>query len=377
MNKVSISEIANFINGYAFKPSDWNGKGKRIIRIQNLTDKNKPYNFTDIEVPSKYIVEEDDLLVSWSATLDCFIWKGEDALLNQHIFKVEEDETKVKRKYLYYALKNTIETLKNLTHGSTMKHIVKDDFESTQIPLPSLTKQEKIVQLLDNAHSIRQKRRETLRLADEFLRSTFLEMFGDPVVNIHKWPKDQIKVGLNDDVKNENQLDVKKEYEYIDISSIDKSLKIIKNTSKINSMNAPSRAKQLVKKDDLLVSTVRPNLNAVALVKSESRNLIASTGFCVLRSDKKILNPIYLLEITKTSYFVNNMTKIAKGANYPAVTDRDIKEFEIPFPPMDLQIRYAEIVEKTEQLKRKYKQSLQESENLFNSLMQRAFRGEL
>ena len=87
-NNLKLGDIADFINGHAFKPTDWNGKGKKIIRIQNLTDNKKPYNMTDKEVDKKYVVKNGDLLVSWSATLDVFSWEGEDALLNQHIFKV-------------------------------------------------------------------------------------------------------------------------------------------------------------------------------------------------------------------------------------------------------------------------------------------------
>ncbi|HGY54548.1 MAG TPA: hypothetical protein ENK44_02490 [Caldithrix abyssi] len=56
--KVELGAIANFINGFAFKPSDWNNKGKKIIRIQNLTDTNKPYNLTDLEIPEKYKVKK-------------------------------------------------------------------------------------------------------------------------------------------------------------------------------------------------------------------------------------------------------------------------------------------------------------------------------
>ena len=81
-----IGEASDFVNGCAFKPADWTGEGKPIIRIQNLTDPDKPFNRTEREVAAKYHISAGDLLVSWSATLGVFQWSGEDALLNQHIF---------------------------------------------------------------------------------------------------------------------------------------------------------------------------------------------------------------------------------------------------------------------------------------------------
>ena len=187
MDVVTIGEVAEFINGYAFKPSDWHSMGKKIIRIQNLTDSSKTFNLTETQIPEKYNVSRGDLLVSWSATLDVFEWNSEDAYLNQHIFKVEEDKSKIEKKYLMYALRRVINSMRKFTHGSTMKHIVKEDFNNTQIPLPSLDKQKLIVNLLDKTSSLIQKRKETIKLADEFLRSTFLEMFGNPILNPKNW----------------------------------------------------------------------------------------------------------------------------------------------------------------------------------------------
>jgi type I restriction enzyme S subunit len=89
MRSVALGDVAEFINGAAFKPVDWGEDGSRIIRIQNLNDPRKPYNRTTRQVPKKYEVPSGTLLVSWSASLGVFEWNEPDtALLNQHIFKV-------------------------------------------------------------------------------------------------------------------------------------------------------------------------------------------------------------------------------------------------------------------------------------------------
>ena len=187
-----IMNVANFINGYPFKPTEWQTTGYKIIRIQNLTDTNKTYNYTSIKVPKKYIVKKGNILVSWSATIDVFEWDDDDAYLNQHIFKVEFDEKKVNKTYFKLALRKTINDLIKFAHGSTMKHIVKGDFDNHKIPLPPIDDQVRIAAILTRAEKLIVKRKESIKALDELLKSSFLDMFGDPVSNEKGWEKKQI-----------------------------------------------------------------------------------------------------------------------------------------------------------------------------------------
>lgn len=122
---------------------------------------------------------------------------------------------------------------------------------------------------------------------------------------------------------------------------------------------APSRARQLVRADDVLVSTVRPNLNAVALVPAEFDGEIASTGFCVLRPRPKQLCPQYLFYFTQSAPFVMHLTTIATGATYPAVTDDNILDNCIPLPEMPEQRRIAVQLEHTDRLRRTRRYALE------------------
>ena len=142
---VELREVADYINGFAFKPSDWNDSGIPIIRIQNLTESSKSINKTKrMDIPEKYIVEDGDLLISWSATIGFYIWNGGKAYLNQHIFKVLPREI-ISKKYFYYLGNKITEKIKKLVHGNTMTHITKETFNSIQIPLPPLEVQREIV----------------------------------------------------------------------------------------------------------------------------------------------------------------------------------------------------------------------------------------
>ena len=132
-----------------------------------------------------------------------------------------------------------------------------------------------------------------------------------------------------------------KEFTYIDIGSIDSATKQIAEPKKLLGKQAPSRARQLVKVDDVLVSTTRPNLNAVALVPQTLDNEVCSTGFCVLRANRKLIEPTYLFGFVQSEPFIHALTDLVRGALYPAVTNKQVLNQLICLPPLDEQQRIA------------------------------------
>jgi type I restriction enzyme S subunit len=145
-----LGHLAKFINGRAFKPAEWGTTGLPIIRIQNLTNPHAEANFYDGELADNNRVDDGDLLVSWSASLDAFLWDRGPAALNQHIFKVAENGEIVDRRFLYYALRAVMGTIRSQIHGSTMQHITKPKFEATTISIPeSVAEQKRIAGVLD------------------------------------------------------------------------------------------------------------------------------------------------------------------------------------------------------------------------------------
>ena len=152
--------------------------------------------------------------------------------------------------------------------------------------------------------------------------------------------------------------------DYIDISSVDNQRKEITQTQSMSIINAPSRAKQLVFPGDILVSTVRPNLNAVALVGKNSDNpLVASTGYCVLRCLPNIYNK-YVFYFCQSPTFIKKMVAQATGASYPAVTSAIVKECTIPLPPQEEQRRIAAVLDKVSDLIAKRRQQLDKLDEL-------------
>lgn len=160
---------------------------------------------------------------------------------------------------------------------------------------------------------------------------------------------------------------------YVDISSIDKDAKKVTAPQILKAVDAPSRARKEIRTNDVLVSTVRPNLNSVAIVPPEYDNQIASTGFCVLRSNNSLLDPYYLFYFTQSSCFVTHLSKLSIGAGYPAVSDDDVFDTEIPLPPLDEQKRIAEILQKADRLRRLRRYARQLSESYLQSVFLEMF----
>lgn len=157
-------------------------------------------------------------------------------------------------------------------------------------------------------------------------------------------------------------------FDYVDLSAIDQDSKTIIGVRKVICGDAPSRARQLVARGDVLVSTVRPNLNGVALVPEELDGATASTGFCVLRPRKDFLDGTYLFHWVKSPKFISDMVKKATGANYPAVSDRIISESQILLPPLEEQKRIAEILDRAEELRSKRREAIAQLDTLTQAI---------
>ncbi|MBN9201477.1 MAG: restriction endonuclease subunit S [Microbacterium chocolatum] len=141
-------------------------------------------------------------------------------------------------------------------------------------------------------------------------------------------------------------------FTYVDLSSVDAAGKRIVAPSEVLTSEAPSRARQNLRTGDVLVSTVRPNLNGVASVDNHLDGAVGSTGFAVLRANDELLDKRYLFHWVRTPQFVESMTRLATGASYPAVTEAIVKASQIPLPPLPEQRRIAEILDEADALDR-------------------------
>lgn len=255
--------------------------------------------------------------------------------------------------------------------GAVRKRISRKNLSQIEIPIPPLSEQKRIVAELDLLSEVIAKKREQLTQLDALAQSLFYTMFGDPITNEKGWETksiDKICVSKKEIKRASSVFSKDDRIIYIDISSIDNVNNIIMSPTIYNFGEAPSRAQQVVQKGDILISLVRPNLNNVSLITTANPNLVASSGFCVLRATNEI-NTQYLFFFVKMDHCREYLMQRVAGANYPAIKTEDIMRYKISLPPLALQQQFAEKIEAIEQQKERIRQSLAEVQLLFDSRM--------
>lgn len=172
-----LGEVADFVNGYGFSSTEWGSEGRPIIRIQNLTGTSDTFNYFNGDIDERYCVRAGDLLISWSASLDAFIWMGPDAWLNQHIFKATNFNSEIDRHFLYYALRNNIHRIKEHTRGSTMKHVTRKTFLATEMLFPPLPEQKAIAHVLRTVQRAKEATEKVIEATRQLKASLMKHLF--------------------------------------------------------------------------------------------------------------------------------------------------------------------------------------------------------
>ncbi|TMR54921.1 restriction endonuclease subunit S [Streptococcus pseudopneumoniae] len=350
MKKVKLGEVATFINGYAFKPQDWSSEGKEIIRIQNLTKTSTEINYYSGTIDQKYIVEDGDILISWSGTLGVFQWCGKSAVLNQHIFKVVFDKIEIDKSYFKYVVEKGLQDAVKHTHGSTMKHLTKKYFDNIMVPYTNLGEQQRIASELDLLSKLILRRQEQLEELNLLVKSRFNEMFGDVILNEKEW-----KVSKWNEI-----LTIRNGKNQKQVEDADGKFPIY------GSGGIMGYAKDWIVKKNSVIIGRKGNINKPILVRENFWNVDTAFG---LEPVLEKINSEYLF------YFCQlyNFEKLNKAVTIPSLTKSDLLNISIPLPPLALQNEFADFVVQVDKSQLAIQKSLEELETLKKSLMQEYF----
>ncbi|MEV6050617.1 restriction endonuclease subunit S [Streptomyces sp. NPDC052107] len=384
---MALGEVATFTNGVAFKSSDWEDNGSRIIRIQNLTDAAKPFNRTTRQVPDRFHVHPGDLLVSWSATLGVFEWQGPDvALLNQHIFRVQPNSDLVDKRYLRHAIGAVLRKAERHMHGATMRHVNKSDLLAESFSCPPLEEQAKAADVLDAVDALRVKRRRALELFDELTRSVFLDMFGDPVRNPRGWEVRTLGDLLSgiDSGKSPQCLDRPArpgEWGVLKLGAVTRCV-YDADENKALPLDFAVDQRFEVRAGDLLFSRKNtPDLvAAVALVTSTpERLLLPDLIFRLVPAEDSGATAEYLHAAMTHPAMRKRIQALASGsaASMVNISKGKLMGLSLPVPPLELQERFAALLRRVRTQRDVQTAHLATLDELFTSVQQRAFNGTL
>ena len=355
MEYKKLKDISTLIGGYAFKSSEYINFGIRVIRIANVQD-----GYISDEYPCFYpfdkeseigasMLKENDLLMSLTGNVGRVALLSKELLpagLNQRVECIRT-ENELTKEYLYYYFRNN--KFKQLAEknasGIAQLNMSVSWLGNHMIPIYDSKKTKDIINTFRCLDKLIETNTSLLKNYDELIKSRFIEMFHEkefPICSIRN-VVDTTKISAKKIYKSDDEI------KYIDISSIDNKTNSIVGHVTYKFKDAPSRAQQCLKTNDILVSTVRPNLRNVALFDEVGNGFVGSSGFCVLRPLK--CDPQYLRYIVLSDKFTEEMTQLTNGANYPAIRENSVFDYLFISPPLHLQNEFADFVKQIDKSK--------------------------
>jgi len=383
VKSVRFGDLCKLQNGRAFKPEEWSEAGTPIVRIQNLNDETKPFNYCAFDVEKRFWIDSGDLLFSWSGTpgtsFGAFFWNRGKGFLNQHIFRVDINEKLVDRKYLRYALNSLILKIIDQAHGGVgLKHITKAKLEEVQIPLPSLEEQCRIASILDKADELRQKRQQAIEKLDQLLQATFIDMFGDPVSNPKGWEigcigdmLESVKYGSSDKATLEGEIPILRMNNLT--YSGEMNLTDLKYITKVQ-----ADEKYLVKEGDILFNRTNSKELVGKTAVYVGPEPMAYAGYLVRGRTKANFAPEYISAFLNSPWGKEKLQSMCKSiVGMANINAKEFQSIVLPIPPEDLQIQFKNKILAIRKKKQLLVNQLNVLETLFNALQNQAFSGTL
>lgn len=371
------------------KSEQFNEPGEGRERYLYITDmlKDSEYKYIKDEYPNKY-VSSDDLVVANTGSPGK-VFRGKEGILSNNLFRLTFDKGKANKDYLYYILSSEIfqTSLQKQMKGGIQKHLGHKTMGKQQIPLPQIDLQKKIAAILDAVNELRQNDKALVAKYDELTRAIFMEIFGNPVQNEKEWEiitfskiLSKIESGWSPICENKSRVN-NKEWAVLKLGSVSNGAYNPKENKRYNS-DVP-KAKQLceVKKGDLLFT--RKNTyhlvgSTVFVHETDPKLLLPDTVFRLVYC-RELTNPLFLYHLINHNNFIKEIQLLASGSSgsMPNISKAKLLEKEMIYPPLELQNKFADRVLIIEEQKAIAQKSLKKSEELFNGLLQKAFKGEL
>lgn len=376
-----IGDICELINGYAFKPTQWSELGLPIIRIQNLNKMSAAFNHFNGDIKEKYIIESGDLLFSWSGTpgtsFGAFEWNRGKAVLNQHIFKVIPID-KIDKRYFRYALNGILHKVISKAHGGVgLQHITKKELVNLEVSVPSIDEQHHKVMILEKTEHLIECRKTELELLDDLVKSRFVEMFESDVYDNVKM-KDVcgfITKGTTPKAKEISEEPFEDSIPYLKVYNLSYGGTLLfeeKPQYIPNSVHSEALKRSKVYPNDVLMNIVGPPLGKFALVPESYNEWNINQAIAIFRATEKVI-PRYVLYALMQPRVLRPFIDAAVGIRQQNLNLEQCRNLEIPLPPIDVQEEFSDFVQQVDKLKVEVQKSLDETQMLFDSLMQGYF----
>lgn len=400
MKKVLLSQIIDSLESGSRPKGGVNGLIGEIpsLGAEHLNDEGG-FNFEKLKLIQKdfyrclkngRIRQDDILIVKDGATTGKVSYVNADfpfreAAINEHLFKIQINKKDADPAYVFYYLKSVPgqhQILKDF-RGATVGGISRGFVDKVEIPYTNVTEQKRITAILDKANSLRRKRQQAIQLAEEFLWSVFLDMFGDPVLNPKGWPEkklNQVSEIASGVTKGRNFVGKRTIFvPYMRVANVQDGHINIDDVQKIEVLDTEVEKYRLKEGDILLTEGGDPDkLGRGAVWRGVIDPCIHQNHIFRVRTDNKKIIPEYLSTLIGSARGKRYFLKAAKQTTGVAsINKTQLSNFPVIVPPLAIQNEYLKMVNRINTLIDKEKVKNKHLEKLFGSLLQSAFRGDL
>ena len=389
MKYMSLDDICEMVTDGTHASFKDSGKGFPFLTVKDMTENGLDFSGC-IHISQEEYDRADagnsapklgDVLFSKDGTVGkvCVVREKREFAVLSSIAILRPKKEIADSSYLGYILgfQKTIDEASKRKTGSAVRRIILKDLKQVEIPLPPLEEQRRIAAILDKADGVRRKRKEAIRLTEELLRSTFLEMFGDPVTNPKGW-----EIVKLEKVSESISYGITASADFVPTAT--KMLRItdIQN-GEINWESVPfcSGDKKDIQKysivsGDIVFARTGATTGKSFLIRHCPENTLFASYLIRVRPSS-LISPEYLAYFFKTEFYWKQIQQNSSGSAQPGVNSSKLKELLIILPPIELQKGFARLDIFIQNNLMKMNNFLHQQDNLFNSLLQRAFRGEL
>jgi len=370
--------------GSGARKVDFDGK-VRYIRITDMEDDGSLSNeyVSPSEIEQDCFLEKDDLLFARSGSVGRTYLHTKNDMTYQYAgylirFRINPKMANVK--YIFYVTKspyyyNWVESLKR---NVTISNINAQEYGSFEIPIPPLPIQKQIVEILEKAESLKNKRYQSNDDTNKLIQSLYYSMFGNPETNLKKWKEEEtqelfdMKLGKMLSAKNYTGKNLRPYLRNINVQWGSLDLSDVKEMD----FDEKEFERYQLKKGDILV-TEGGDVGRTAIYAGEIKGCCYQNALHRLRIKKPVISSLYFIHLMKSASDCGLITKTSSKVTIAHFTAEQFKKFKIMLPPIELQNKFASIVEMIDSIREHQKESTKEVNQLFDALMQKAFAGEL
>lgn len=310
----------------------------------------------------------------------------QDSVIDNNVMAVVVNDSKECLPEFLYQWFLTLDLGRVASRG-TVPSLTSGQIQKVFVPLPPLPEQRRIAHILSTVQTAIERQARLIALTRELKRALMHKFFTDGLrgekqktTEIGLLPESWDVVELVSLLENTEQVNLRSDYKrkikYIDVSSISREHLCVETTTEYLLKDAPGRARKKVKTGDVIFATVRPTLMRVSYIGDELDDQVCSTAFCVLRAKKDVSNK-YIHYVVQREKFIKQITAIESGANYPAVTDRQVKNQKVPKPKFDEQSQIAEFLDICDKKALQHAMKKEKLEELFRTLLHQLMTGQI